>query len=417
MGLTVAEKILARKAGRSRVEVGEIVSVEPDLVLSHDNSADISARFAEMGAGKVWDPARLVIVLDHAVPAATARHAENHSVIRRFVAGQGIENFYDVNNGVCHTVICEKGHVRPGLLLVGSDSHTLTSGALGAFAVGIGRTETAAVWALGRIWLRVPPTIRVRLVGRAPEYLTAKDVALRLLGELGPSGADYRAVEFAGEYAGSLEIEERMTLCNLMAEAGAKTAVFAADDKTRRWLEGRTPLDWEPVGPDGDARYEREIVVDVGTIEPLVAVPHSPANVRAVGEVADVEIDQVYIGSCAGGLLPDLRTAARILAGRRIAPTTRLVVVPASMETWRQALDEGILECLVEAGAVVCNPGCGACMGNHLGVLAPGEKCVSTTNRNFRGRMGCADAEIYLAGPAVAAATALRGKIADPRAL
>lgn len=416
MGMTLAEKILARAAGRRSVAAGDIVTVEPDVVMSHDNAAAISAIFESMGARRIWDPGRAVIVLDHAAPAPTTEHAENHRRVRRFVREQGIERFYDINSGICHVVMCEQCHARPGLVVLGSDSHTPTSGALGAFAAGIGRTEMAAVWALGRIWLRVPATIRVELSGRPRRFVSAKDVVLRLLAEIGAAGADYRAIEYAGDYVEGLPVEQRMVLCNMAAEAGAKTAMVAPDKVTRRWLDQRAPgLPWQPVLPDADADYERTVELDVGAIEPQVATPHSPANGRPVSEVAGVEIDQVFLGSCAGGLADDLRVAAEILRGRRVAPTTRLLVVPASAQIRRRAEKEGWLASLSEAGAVICNPGCGPCLGAHQGVLAPGERCLSTSNRNFRGRMGCRDAEIYLAGAAVAAATALTGRITDPR--
>ncbi|MCX8036390.1 MAG: 3-isopropylmalate dehydratase large subunit [Candidatus Sumerlaeia bacterium] len=418
MGQTLAEKILAQKAGRSAVVPGEIVTVEPDVAMSHDNAAAIAKSFAAMGVQRVWDPARLVIILDHAVPAPTAEHAENHRRIRQFVREQGIGNFYDIGHGVCHTVMCERAHARPGRLIVGSDSHTPTQGALGAFAAGIGRTEMAAVWALGSIWLRVPPTLRVVLTGRLPHYVAAKDIALRVLAMIGPAGADYRAVEFAGDLIPHLTIEDRMVLCNLTAEMGAKTGLVPPDAATREWLTarlGKTDVDSDFLLPDPDASYERTLVLDVGDLEPQVAAPHSPANGRPVGELAGTPIDQVFLGSCAGGMLGDLRTAARLMKGRRIAPATRMIVVPASAEIWRRALDEGLLAALAEAGAVIANPGCGPCLGAHQGILAAGERCLSTANRNFRGRMGNRDSEIYLAGAAVAATTALAGKIADPR--
>jgi 3-isopropylmalate/(R)-2-methylmalate dehydratase large subunit len=448
--MTLAEKILARKAGRPTVAPGEIVTVEPDVAMSHDNAAAIAKSFEAMGADRVWDPRRIAIILDHAVPAPSPEHAENHRRIRQFVREQGIERFCDIGHGVCHVVMCERAYTRPGLLIVGSDSHTPTQGAVGAFAAGIGRTEMAAVWALGEIWLRVPATIRVRLSGALGGFLTARDIALRLVAELGAAGADYRAVEFSGDLIAQLPIEERMVLCNLMAEAGAKTALVPPDETTRRWIESRSqPSTLSPqpsaiqnleskiqdgiskignrkseIGngngwllPDPDATYEQTIELDATNLASQVATPHSPDTARPVGEAAGVAIDQVFLGSCAGGMIDDLRRAARMLKGRRIAPTVRMVVVPASMETWQRALAEGIMATLVEAGAVMCNPGCGPCLGAHQGVLAAGERCLSTSNRNFRGRMGNRDAEIYLGGSTVAAATALTGRITDPREL
>jgi 3-isopropylmalate/(R)-2-methylmalate dehydratase large subunit len=427
MGLTLAEKILARKAGRAAVAPGEIVTVEPDVAMSHDNGAAIAQTFAAMGGGRVWDPERIVLILDHAVPAPSPEHAENHRRVREFVREQGIERFCDIGHGVCHVVMCERAYAQPGLLIVGSDSHTPTQGALGAFAAGIGRTEMAAVWALGEIWLRVPATIRVRLSGALGEFVTARDVALRLVAELGAAGADYRAVEFAGDLVERFSIEDRMILCNLMAEAGAKTALVPPDAVTEKWVSSRSTAISSTqnsklniqncMSPDPDAVYERTIELDAANLEPQVATPHSPDSARPIGEVGAAPIDQVFLGSCAGGMIDDLRRAARLLKGRRIAATTRMVVVPASMETWRRALAEGLLATFVEAGAVVCNPGCGPCLGAHQGILAAGERCLSTANRNFRGRMGNRDAEIYLASSTVAAATALTGRIADPRAL
>jgi 3-isopropylmalate/(R)-2-methylmalate dehydratase large subunit len=415
MGQTLAEKILARKAGRESVRPGEIVTVEPDIAMSHDNSAAISGTFAKMGVERVWNPDRLVMVLDHAAPPPTSSHAENHRKVRAFVREQGIRNFYDINNGVCHTVMCEQGHVWPGALIVGADSHMLTQGALGAFATGIGRTELAAVWALGEIWLRVPATIRVRVSGVLAPALTAKDVVLKLLADIGAAGADYRAVEFEGDLIDRLAPEQRMVLCNLMAEAGAKTAIVAPDEATRRYLESRCDIPWEPFAADPDAEYEQTIEIDATSFEPYVALPHSPANGRPIGESAGTPIDQVFVGSCNGGLIEDLRAAAAVLKGRHVAPFTRLVVIPASQETYRTAMEEGLLAAFIEAGATICNPGCGPCLGAHQGCLASGERCLSTSNRNFCGRMGNREAEIYLAGPTVAAATAIAGKIADPR--
>lgn len=416
MGLTLAEKILARKAGRATVAPGEILTLEPDVVLSHDNTAAIADTFQKMGGDRVWKSDRLVVTLDHAAPAPTNAHAENHRKVRAFVREQAIAHFYDINHGVCHTVMCENGHVRPGALILGADSHTLTQGALGAFATGIGRTEMAAVWALGEIWLRVPETLRIRIDGLLGDRITAKDIALRILAETGPAGMDYRAVQFEGEVVDRLTTEERMVLCNLAAEGGAKTALLATDMTMDLYLAGRCPESaFEPFRPDPDARYEQTLAIDVTNLGPFVALPHSPANGRPIRAVAGTPIDQVFVGSCNGGLIADLRIVDRVLGGRPIAPATRMIVIPASRETYRMALAEGILARLSDAGATICNPGCGPCLGAHQGVLAAGEKCLSTSNRNFRGRMGCRDAEIFLAGPAVAAATALKGQITDPR--
>ena len=415
MGLTFAEKALARKAGLEQVEPGQIVTVQPDKLLTHDNTAAIAKIFREIGVERVARPGINVIVLDHVVPAATEGHATNHQQTRRFVAEQGITNFYDVGEGICHQVLPEKGHALPGYVIVGSDSHTPTAGAFGAFAAGIGRTEAAAVMATGEIWLMVPHSFRIVVKGQVPRGVYAKDIILHIIGDLGADGADYRSVEFAGPVIEEMSVASRMVLCNMVAEMGAKSGVVEPDDKTRSWLKGRTTVSYEEVCADPDASYERVMEYDVGDLSPQVARPHTVDNVVPVTQVAGTRVDQAFIGTCTNGRLEDFEVAAGILRGREVAPHTRLLILPASREVLLAALAEGIVTDLVSAGAVVLNPGCGPCLGAHEGVMAPGEVTVSTANRNFKGRMGCKDSEIYLASPATVAASALTGEITDPR--
>jgi 3-isopropylmalate/(R)-2-methylmalate dehydratase large subunit len=415
MGRTFAEKVLARKAELESVEPGVIVEVGPDVVLSHDNTAAIAGIFRGIGTGRVSIPDRVVIVLDHCVPAATEVYAGNHKTIREFVEENGIAHFYDVGVGICHQVLPEKGHVVPGSLILGSDSHTTTHGAFGAFSAGIGRSETAALWATGKIWLRVPETVRIEVNGEFPPLVGPKDLALSLIGNLGSDGALYRAVEFTGQAVRSMGIGGRMILCNMAAEMGAKAGYVETDETTERWLSGRTDEGWDRVKSDPDAEFAMSLDYMVDELEPQVTCPHSVDNVRPVGEVAGRRVDQVLLGTCTNGRLEDLEAAALILHGRKVHLGTRMLVFPASREVLVEALRLGVIETLIESGAIVMNPGCGPCLGAHEGALAPGEVCLSTANRNFRGRMGCRDAEIYLAGPETAAASAVTGVITDPR--
>ncbi len=417
MGMTFAEKILAKKSGLSQVKPGDVVTVEPDRVMSHDNAASIIKLFKSIGVERVWNADKIVIILDHAVPAPTDKHALNHKEIREFVKEQGIKNFYDTDSdgGVCHQVFCEEGFALPGHLILGSDSHTCTYGAFGAFSTGIGRSEMAAIWAVGRIWLRVPESIRIELEGEFPQGVYAKDLILRIIGDLGADGADYRSVEFSGSAVKDMSISDRMTLCNMVIEMGAKNGVIEPDDKILSYLDGIAKSEFEIVKADPDAFYERVLRYDLSKIEPLVAKPHGVDNVLPVREVRGVRINQAFIGTCTNGRIEDLRIAARLLKGRRIAKGVRLIVIPASWRVYKQALREGVLEILIDSGAIIAPPGCGPCMGNHLGILAPGEVCISTANRNFKGRMGNPESEIYLASPATVAVSALMGFIADPR--
>ena len=415
MGMTVAEKVLARKAGLDKVVPGQILTVRPDVLLTHDNTAAIASQFRKIGVEKMVDPRMSVIVLDHVVPAASETHANNHKRTREFVREQGIAHFYDVGEGICHQVLPEKGHARPGRLIVGSDSHTTTHGAFGAFAVGIGRTEAAAVMATGEIWLRVPDSYRIEITGQLAPAISAKDLILHIIGSLRADGADYRSVEFAGETIRNMSMAGRMVLCNMAAEMGAKNGVVEPDETTRAWLAGRTDVNYEEVHADPDAAYERVITYDAGGLLPQVAKPHRVDNVAMVREVAGTKIDQALIGTCTNGRLEDLEMAARILRDRKVSPTVRLLVLPASREVLLAALERGLIADLVKAGAVILNPGCGPCLGAHEGAMAPSEVTISTANRNFKGRMGCKEAEIYLTSPATVAASAVTGVITDPR--
>jgi 3-isopropylmalate dehydratase large subunit len=411
---TFSEKVLSRKVGRA-VRAGEVVTVSPDYCLSHDNSSAIIAEFKKIGLPKIKAPEKLVIILDHIVPAADEKYAQNHKTIREFVREQGIPNFFDIQHGVCHQVLSEASFALPGKVIVGSDSHTTTYGAFGAFAVGIGRTEAASIWATDEIWLRVPETLRVEFRGRLAPGVLAKDAILKIIGDHGADRANYEAVEFAGPAAAAFSLASRMTLANMAAEMGAKNGYFEVDSETLAWLEARARADFEVLASDPGAGYEAVLEYDLSALEPQVACPHSVDNVKPVREVEGRPIHQVLLGTCTNGRLEDLEAAALVLKGRKIHPQVRLLVLPASREVYLAALREGLLETLSEAGGVILNPGCGPCLGAHQGLLAAGEVVVSTSNRNFKGRMGHRDSEVYLASPTTAAASALEGKITDPR--
>ena len=414
MGKTLSEKILGKKAGKS-VSAGEVVTVAPDYCLSHDNSAAIIGEFKKLGVARVKAPEKLVIILDHIVPAADEKYAQNHKTIREFAAAQGLPNFFDIQYGVCHQVLSEASFALPGKLIVGSDSHTTTYGAFGAFAAGIGRTEAASIWATDEIWLRVPETLRIEFTGKLPAGVYAKDVILKIIGDNGADRANYEAVEFTGPAAGDFSLASRMVLANMAAEMGAKNGYFEPDEKTLKWVKARARAEYEVVKSDADAKYEAVLKYDLSALEPQIACPHSVDNVKPVREVEGKPFQQALIGTCTNGRLEDLEVAARILKGRKIHPRVRTLVLPASREVYLEAMRKGLLEALSEAGGVILNPGCGPCLGAHQGLLAAGEVVVSTSNRNFRGRMGHRDSEIYLASPATAAASALEGKITDPR--
>ena len=417
MGQTFAEKILARKSGRGQVAPGEIVEITPDVALSHDNTAAIIGIFQQMGGRRVHRPAMHAIFLDHAVPAPSTKHAENHRVIREFVREQGISNFFDVGRGICHQVLVEEGLALPGEVVLGSDSHTPHAGVMGAFAAGIGRSEMASIWAVGSLWLRVPESMKLTVRGRFQPGVTAKDLALWVIGDLGADGGLYMSVEWHGEGIEAMGLAERAVLPNMMAEMGAKNCYVPPDRIALEYLTGRAKRVFEPVYPDEDAEYTEAIEYDAGVIEPMVACPHTVDNVQPLSKVAGTRIDQAFLGTCTNGRLEDLQAAARVLEGKRIAHGTRMIVIPASSQVYVAALRAGYIETLLNAGAIVESPGCGPCMGNHMGVPAVGEITISSANRNFQGRMGTKESEIYLANPAVVAASAVAGEITHPKDL
>ncbi len=414
--LTFAEKILGKKAGKD-VSAGDIVVVSPDIVMSHDNSSAIIQKFKKTGYDKIKYPDRIVIVLDHTVPPATSKYANNHRAIRNFVKEQGIKNFYDINTqgGICHQVVSEKGYAKPGTLILGADSHTTTYGAFGVFSAGIGRSEVAAIWATGEIWLKVPETIKIQVNGKLKEGVYAKDLALYIIGKIGADGALYKSVEFTGETISQLSQSSRMVLSNMAAEMGAKNGYIAPDTKTYKWLKEAGAEDYEPVFADKDAKYENIIQIDANEIPPMIAKPHTVDNTAPVQDVQGIKFHQGLIGTCTNGRLEDLEIAAKILKGKKIHPDVRLLVLPASWSVYREAINKGIINILIDAGAIILNSGCGPCLGAHEGILADGETCLSTANRNFKGRMGNPESFIYLASPATVAASAIKGVITDPR--
>jgi 3-isopropylmalate dehydratase large subunit len=415
---TLAEKILSRAAGRP-VAADDIVEVTPDRCFTVDDTIGTVIRYhRDAGVTRLARPDRIGIFCDHYAPANTAEHASDHRAGRLYAAAHGIENFFEVGEGISHQICVERGLVLPGELVFNSDSHTTTLGAVGCFGTGLGAAETAYVWATGQIWLRVPTTLRIRLEGRLAPHVDAKDACLALLQTHGARLATYQAIEFTGPGAQNLGIANRMTLCNMGVELGAKTAFFAADGVTEAHYRSLgIAIDLAAAQPDADAIYARDLTLDLSAIEPLVACPHTVDNIDTAGNQRDVAIDQAFLGSCTNGRLEDLRAAARILAGRHVAPGVRMVVTPASAWVLEAAMREGLIQTMLAAGATLTTPGCGACAGLHLGVLGDGEVCISSSSRNFQGRMGNARASIYLASPATTAASAVMGRITDPRSL
>lgn len=416
MAMTMAEKILAKASGNKESEAGEIIMANIDVAMTHDLTGPLSVEsFEKIGVEKVWDPEKIVIVFDHQVPADSLNAANNHMIMRKFVKEQGIQNFYDVREGVCHQVLPEKGHVVPGEVVVGTDSHTCTHGALGSFATGIGSTDMAMVFATGKLWFKVPETIKFDITGKLQDNVFAKDVVLDIIGKMGADGATYKACEFGGETTKEMSISDRMVLCNMAIEMGGKTGLVEPDKKTLKYIEGRTSKSYEIMKTDDNAASLETIPININELEPQVACPHNVDNVKPVSEVEGTYIDQIFLGSCTNGRLSDLRTAARIMKGREVSKNVRMLVIPASREVYTKAMDEGLLRTFVDSGALVCNPCCGPCLGGHIGLVGPGEVSLSTSNRNFKGRQGSPDAEVYLSSAAVAAASAITGKITDPR--
>ena len=416
MSMTMAEKILAKASGKSEVEAGEIVMANIDVAMTHDLTGPLSVEsFEKIGVPKVWDPEKIVIVFDHQVPADSLDAAENHIIMRKFVKDQGITNFYDVREGVCHQVLPEKGHIVPGEVVVGTDSHTCTHGALGAFSTGIGSTDMSMVFATGKLWFKVPETIKFDIEGTLPENVYAKDVVLNIIGQVGADGATYKACQFDGETVNEMSVSDRMVLCNMAIEMGGKTGLVEPDQKTLNYVNARSNKSYEVIKGDSDAASLEIMNIDVSDLEPQIACPHNVDNVKGISDVAGTHIDQVFLGSCTNGRIEDLRDAARILKGNEVSDSIRMLVIPASREVYTEALNEGLMNTFVDAGALVCNPCCGPCLGGHVGLLGPGEVSLSTSNRNFKGRQGSPEAEVYLSSAAVAAASAITGKIEDPR--
>jgi 3-isopropylmalate/(R)-2-methylmalate dehydratase large subunit len=420
MGMTLTEKILARHAGLATVEPGQIINAKVDLVLANELSAAVAIGVMRRikGADRVFDRERIALVEDHFVPAKDAQSAKLAKLMKDFAVEQKIVHFFDVGRGgIEHVVLPEEGLVAPGELIVGGDSHTCTYGAFGAFATGMGSTDIAAAFVLGEVWLKIPASIKIVYNGKLAPMVFAKDVMLRTVGELGIDGATYRAIEYHGTTVDELSITGRITMANMAIEAGAKNGIFHADAKTLAYVRERTDRRFVVDAADADAVYERELTIDVGSLEPQVACPHTPDNVHPISEIAadDIRVDQVFIGSCTNGYIEDLRVVASILEGKRVADSLRVIVNPGSQKVWMQAAQEGILTTLAAAGCAVNTPGCGACFGGHMGTLGDGERAVSTTNRNYVGRMGSPKAEVYLASPATCAASALTGTITDPR--
>ena len=408
---TISEKIFSRATGH-RAEAGEIVEAEVDYAMSHDGTSVLAIKaFTEMGSERVWDPERIVVPFDHIVPANNSTAADLQRMVRSWARDQGIVHFFEGGRGICHQVFPEEGFALPGTLLVGADSHSCTYGAFGAFGTGVGATDMAEIYSRGRLWFKVPETIAVRISGRLGEMVLAKDLTLMLVGAIEADGATYRALEYLGETVESLSISGRMTLCNMGVEMGAKAAIVPADGTTEEYLRGRARGPYQPVRSDPGS-YDTEMEFDVSDLSPQVAVPFRVDQVRPVGDLAGKEVDQVFIGTCTNGRLEDLEVAARILKGREVK--ARTLVIPASREVFLQALSSGVLEALVRAGAMIGTPGCGPCLGAHMGVISEGEVCLSTANRNFPGRMGKGGL-VYLASPATAAASAIYGEITDPR--
>ncbi|MCL5877965.1 MAG: 3-isopropylmalate dehydratase large subunit [Candidatus Bathyarchaeota archaeon] len=388
------------------------------MVMVHDLTGPLAVEaFKKIGTPKVWDNKKVVVILDHQVPAESVKAAELHKTMRNFAKTQNL-TFYEVGRGgICHQVMPENGHVTPGNVIVGADSHTCTYGAFGAFATGIGSTEAAAVMATGKIWFKVPPTIKVNVKGKFQKYVTPKDLILNIIGTLSVDGAIYRAAEFTGPTIKAMSISGRMTVCNMAVEMGAKNGIIAPDETTAEFLAGRVKKmpDLKALQSDKDAEYERTVEFDVSKMEPQVACPSSVDNVKPVSEVGDIPVDQAFIGSCTNGRLEDLQAAAKVMKGKKVKEGVRALVIPASQEVWKQADEEGLLKIFTDAGAIVCGSACGPCLGGHIGLLAAGETCVSSSNRNFIGRMGSPQANVYLASPATVAASALTGKITSPR--
>lgn len=419
MGMTITEKILCHHTDLKEIHPGMLINARVDIALGNDITAPIAiAEFRKAGGLKVFDRDKVVLIPDHFTPNKDIDAAQQCKFIREFAREQKLTHYYDVGEaGIEHALLPEQGIVLPGDLVIGADSHTCTYGALGAFATGVGSTDLAAAMMAGEVWFRVPETMKIVFSGKLKKWVSGKDLILYIIGLIGVDGALYKAMEFTGETIGRLSMADRLTIANMVIEAGAKNGIFVPDDITKAYVEERAKRPYRFYNSDPDAQYADVINIDVNKIEPQVAFPHTPSNVRGISQVGDVKIDQVVIGSCTNGRIEDLRVAAGILKKKKAAPHVRLIVVPATQGIYKQALQEGLIEIFIDAHAAVSTPTCGACLGGHMGVLADGEKAVSTTNRNFTGRMGHIGSEVYLASPAIAAASAVLGRIASPQEL
>lgn len=416
MGMTMTQKILAAHAGLDNVVPGQLITAKVDMLLANDISGSVSVNvFDDAGFEKVFDKSRIALVMDHFTPNKDIKSAEQCVTCRTFAKRFDIDHYYDVGTmGIEHALLPEKGLVAAGEIIVGADSHTCTYGALGAFSTGVGSTDLAASMATGQTWFKVPSALKFNLTGELQENVSGKDVILHIIGMIGVDGALYKSMEFTGPGVASLSIDDRFTICNMAIEAGGKNGIFPVDEITKEYMDGRVDREYTIYEADGDAEYDAVYEIDLGTLKPTVAFPHLPGNSRTIDEVGDVAIQQSVIGSCTNGRLSDMRIAAEILKGKRVHPDVRCIIVPATQQIYKECIQLGYLEIFIDAGCVVSTPTCGPCMGGHMGILAEGERCVSTTNRNFVGRMGHTKSEIYLASPAVAAASAIAGKIVAP---
>jgi 3-isopropylmalate/(R)-2-methylmalate dehydratase large subunit len=418
--MTITEKILAKHSDKDSVKPGELINAKLDIIMLHDITTTPAIDMLEKAKiDKVFDPSKIVITPDHFVPNKDIKSADMVSRIRKWAKKHKIENFYDIGkHGVCHALLPEQGHVVPGITIIAGDSHTCTHGALGAFSTGVGSTDLAAALYTGELWFKVPETIKFVVEGKLPKGVYSKDIILTIIKDIGVDGALYKAMEFSGSTIKEMSVEARMTMTNMVIEAGGKNGIIEPDEKTLDYVRKRTDSKFEVVKSDKDAKYSSIKEYDASKLEPMVAFPDLPSNGRTMTEISKMKpvlVDQAYLGSCTNGRIEDLRIAASILKGKKVADGTRMIVVPATTEIWKQAMKEGLFEIFTEAGATISTPTCGACLGGHMGILAKGESCISTTNRNFVGRMGHPESKVYLASPATVAASAIEGKIADPR--
>lgn len=415
MGMNMTEKILAKHAGLDSVVPGQLITCKLDMVLANDITAPPAINEFEKIGRPVFDRTKIALVPDHFTPNKDIKTAGLTKAVRDFAKEHEVVNYFEVGRmGIEHVILPEKGLVGPGMLTIGADSHTCTYGAVGGFSTGVGTTDLAVALATGEAWFKVPETIKVELKGKKPANINGKDVILTLIGRIGVDGALYKSLEFAGEGLAELSMADRFTIANMAIEAGGKNGIFPVDEKTKKYIEGRVTKAYEIVEPDADAKYSQVVTIDLAELKPVVAFPHLPGNTKRVEDIGEIKIDQVVIGSCTNGRFEDLEIAAEILDGKTVHPDVRCIIVPGSQQVYLDAMKAGFVEVFINAGAAVSTPTCGPCMGGHMGILTAGERCVSTTNRNFRGRMGHVDSEVYLAGPHVAAASAILGRIATP---